>query len=81
MALLLCLAMPSEAVELKVRIQPRQLKEFFVTVNGLTKTTINQETSFDVPEGATVIEIGKKKIRKLVTKPSILEVFHFESDQ
>lgn len=66
------------AAELKISITPKQHKEFLVTVNGTPKLTINQEAIFDVPEGYIEVEIGKKKIRKFVSRPSMLQIYYQE---
>lgn len=69
----------ANAVMLKIVIQPKQFKEFFVTVNGITKPTINQEATFDIPEGQAEIEINnKKKIVKTISKPSKIQIYFLE---
>lgn len=78
MAITLCINTTCEAVEVKVRIQPKQNREYHITVNGITKETINRETTFDALEGFNLIEIGKKKIKKFISKPSIIEIYYVD---
>lgn len=73
------LLMPCEAIELKIKIQPKQNKEYHITMNGITKETINRETTFEALEGFNVIEIGKKTIKKFISKPSIMEIYYVEN--
>lgn len=78
MAITLCLNATCEAVEVKVRLQPKQNREYHITMNGITKETINRETTFDALEGFNLIEIGKKKIKKFISKPSIIEIYYVD---
>jgi hypothetical protein len=64
------------AIELKISIIPKSIKEHLITVNGLTKETINNETIFDVQDGYVTVEIGRKKIRKFINRPSILQIYY-----
>ncbi len=59
-------------------IQPKQQKEFFIALNGITKTTIEQKATFhDVPDGEIEIEINsKKKIKKLITKSTKIQILY-----
>lgn len=78
LSLLFLSATTAGAVELKINITPKQYKEFLITANGTPKLTINQEATFDVPEGYVEVEIGKKKIRKFVSRPSMLQIYYQE---
>ena len=79
---LLSTAQTAFGIELKISIQPDSPKEYFITVNtdnginGITKETINHETTFDVEPGFITVEIGKKKIKKFITRPSILQIYY-----
>jgi hypothetical protein len=66
------------AVELKVSIIPKSQKEHAVTVNDIAKETINGEAMFEVPEGYVKVEVGKKKIKKFISRPSILQIYYNE---
>lgn len=78
MTITLCLIATCEGIEVKVRLQPKQNKEYHITMNGITKETINRETTFDALEGFNLIEIGKKKIKKFISKPSIIEIYYVD---
>ena len=64
------------AVLLKIKIvnvnNPH--KEYLVLVNGIAKPTTNQEVMFDVSQGASEIEIGHKKLTKMILRPSLLQI-------
>jgi len=68
------------ALELKVNITPPSAKEYTIEVTDSTniaqkKLTIGHEAIFEVTEGfVTILIEGKKKIRKYIAKPSILQV-------
>lgn len=70
------------ATEIKVSITPPSPKEYLIEVtdsSGLSqkKITINHEASFDVKEGIIAINIeGKKKLKKQVYLPSIIQVLY-----
>ena len=66
------------AVELKVSIIPKSQKEHIVTVNDIAKETINGEAMFEVPDGYVQVEVGKKKIKKFISRPSILQIYYNE---
>ena len=66
------------AVELKVSIIPKSQKEHTVTVNDIAKETINGEAMFEVPDGYVQVEVGKKKIKKFISRPSILQIYYNE---
>jgi hypothetical protein len=66
----------ASAIELKISIIPKSIKEHLITVNGLSKETINDEAIFDVQDGYVTVEIGKKKIRKFINRPSILQIYY-----
>jgi hypothetical protein len=68
----------AHAMELKVSIVPKSAKEHLITVNGFPKETIGGEAIFDVSDGYVTVEIGKKKIRKFVIRPSILQIYYNE---
>jgi hypothetical protein len=77
--LLSFLMAPAFAVELKVSIIPKSQKEHTVTVNDIAKETINGEAMFEVPEGYVQVSVGKKKIKKFIARPSILQIYYNES--
>lgn len=72
------------AVELKVSITPPSPKEYTIEVTDQTgmpqkKLTIDHTTTFDVQEGFVNIVIeGKKKIKKIISKPSMLQVLFYD---
>ena len=68
----------ASAIELKISIIPKAQKEHIIAVNGFPKETINGEATFDVSEGYVTVEIGKKKIRKFLARPSILQIYYSE---
>lgn len=78
-ALLLPLTAFAAPIKIKILIQPEQNKEFTITVNEITKQTVNQEVIFEVEAGRVEITIGQKKIVKTITRSSKIHI-HYEGN-
>lgn len=79
-ALIIALILPLTAfampIKIKILIQPEQNREFTITVNEITKQTVNQEAVFEVEAGQVEITIGQKKIVKTITRSSRIHIHH-----